>query len=383
MGEPVTVPNQTIDPILLTKVVCRDQDSPDFVVTDWVVRSLSDKGLANPNGLLLVSGHGKDHRGERPWSVVLKKFALEPPVINDQPGHLFYWKRELALAQSGLLERLPGPVATPRCYHTEEWEDGGLAWLEFVRDTSQPRWALDQYCFAARRLGWMSGACFTSGYLPDDPWLCRNHVQNWMETAEKFFFKEGAWKFDPRVEKIFTPKTISRAIRLLDDRQSFIQVMEQLPRVFSHFDFSRRNLLIRPAADGQDELVALDWALAGSDSLGGDLASLVGISGLLFEIEAGGLPELESAVYPEYLAGLHDSGWDGDRDRLRLAYTTWLALWCGAGIPAFASIFGAENGPGIVAFNCQPEEMIAGWAQVCEFALERGEEARHLIHKLL
>lgn len=382
MINPVSEPGTLIDPVVLTEVVRKDQVSPDFVITDWTVRPLSEKGLANPNGLLLVSGHGKDRSGERSWSVVLKKFSLEGPVMSNQPGQLFYWKRELALSQAGLLERLPGPVAIPRCYHTAEWQGGGLAWLEFIRDISKPRWTLDQYRFAARQLGRMSGACVSIGFLPNEPWLCRDHLRQWLDLTEVFNRKEGVWVFEPRVEQTFSAKTLAGAIRLLDERDEFYQAIRRLPPVFSHFDFQRRNLLIRQTADGREELVALDWAFAGIGALGGELASLVGISGLLFEIEPTELPALEAAAYPEYLAGLHDAGWDGDRKMLRLAYTIWLSLWCGAQAPGFAGFWGGENGPGVALFECQPAEMIAGWATLCEFALERGEEARRLIQKI-
>ena len=103
---------------------------------------------------------------------------------------------------------------------------------------------------------------------------------------------------------------------------------------------------------------------------------------MLYEFDPAGLPVLEAAAYPEYLAGLREAGWDGDPQQVRLAYCAWLALWCGAMMPAFASLYGAENGPGITLFDCQPEEMIAGWAIMCDFALDRGEEARRLVQQL-
>jgi hypothetical protein len=377
----VSMPCETIDQSELAEVVRKDQGSADFRITDWNVRPLSGKGLMNPDGLLLLSGQGQDGQGQRPWSVVLKKFSLDG-VANTHPGHLFYWKRELALSQSGLLERLPGPVAVPRIYRTAEWEGGGLAWLEFIQDTSPSRWTLDQYRFAGRQLGRMSGACVMAGFLPDEPWLCRNHLRDWLDFSVIYNWSGKSWVFDPRVVQTFSAKAMAGAIRLLDEREAFIQVTEQLPQVFSHFDFQRRNLIIRQTDVGQDELVALDWAMAGTSALGGELVPLIGASAFLFEIEPGDLPNIESEVYQEYLAGLQEAGWDGDQQRLRLAYTIWLALWCGANGPGSAGYWGAENGPGIAQFDCQPEEMLAGWAILSEFAVERGEEARRLIQKL-
>ena len=104
-----------IDVAILTDVVRQDQYSPSFVITDWSIRRLSDKGIANPDGLWLFSGQGHDSHEARQWSIVVKIFIR--PELETPPDDLYYWKREFLLAQSGLLERLPGPVldTQPRC----------------------------------------------------------------------------------------------------------------------------------------------------------------------------------------------------------------------------------------------------------------------------
>src|SRR5258705_9068092 len=115
---------RAIDPAILVDVVRQDQRSSTFEILDWTVKRLSDKGIINPDGLFLFSGQGHDERGVRAWSVVLKslKGSKDDPDI----GHIFYWKRELLLIQSGLMANLPNPVVVPRFYAATEREDG--AW---------------------------------------------------------------------------------------------------------------------------------------------------------------------------------------------------------------------------------------------------------------
>ena len=50
---------QAMDPSVLLDVVRQDQRDPNFILSDWTVRLLSDKGAVNPEGLWCFSGHGQ------------------------------------------------------------------------------------------------------------------------------------------------------------------------------------------------------------------------------------------------------------------------------------------------------------------------------------
>ena len=160
---------RVIDPQLLTDVVRQDQRSSTFEILDWTVKRLSDKGIMNPDGLFLFSGQGRDEQGIRSWSVVLKtlKGSDDDPNI----GNMNYWKRELLLVQSGLMERLPNGVTVPRSYGTSEHKDGAWIWMERISESINPRWTMDQHIFAARQVGRFSAQCLNLKPLPDFPWL--------------------------------------------------------------------------------------------------------------------------------------------------------------------------------------------------------------------
>jgi hypothetical protein len=138
--------------------------------------------------------------------------------------------------------------------------------------------------------------------------------------------------------------------------------------------------MTRTNADGQEELIALDWAFCGLGAIGADIAELVGGSTYYFEIEPAQLPEFEETVLDGYSAGLRETGWDGDMRLARLGYLSAIALWSGATLPGWVG--------GILDIDLEQtcgrpaQEVIAGWVMLCEFLMERADEARHLARAL-
>ena len=103
-----------IDEQVLVEVVRQDQRCSDFIITSWQVDRLSDKGIANPDGLFHFSGKGYDpaHReNKRDWTVVLK--VLRAPAEEVDITNVWYWKREFLAFQAGLLHDLPSGDKSP------------------------------------------------------------------------------------------------------------------------------------------------------------------------------------------------------------------------------------------------------------------------------
>ena len=155
---------QTVDLTVLMDIVRQDQRSPGYQILDWSARPLTSKGQANPEGLHLVECRGYDGEGESGWRVGVKN-ALEDPVPRS-PDNLWYWKREMEFFLSGMLEQIPGKMATPRCYRADETSWGAWIWLEYVQDQSPEQWTLDTNAFAARELGGWNACCFQNQFLP-------------------------------------------------------------------------------------------------------------------------------------------------------------------------------------------------------------------------
>lgn len=62
MGKDMLEKLKAIDPAILTDVVRQDQNDSSFEITKWVIKRLSNKGIANPDGLWLFSGRGQESK---------------------------------------------------------------------------------------------------------------------------------------------------------------------------------------------------------------------------------------------------------------------------------------------------------------------------------
>lgn len=82
-----------------------------------------------------------------------------------------------------------------------------------------------------------------------------------------------------------------------------------------------------------------------------------------------------------YVDGLRAGGWQGDAGLARLGYTAWIALHWGMAVPADADFrFSEPMQPHAVRQFGRPiDELAAAWATLCDFALDRGDEARRLM----
>jgi hypothetical protein len=377
MSEDMLERLRSVDPAALAQVVRQDQRSETFEILDWTVKRLSDKGIVNPDGLFLFSGAGRDEKSTRHWSVVLK--ILNKPAVEQDPRHLRYWKRELSAMQSGLLASLPGPVAAPRCFGTSEGEGSGWIWMEHIAESTNARWGVDQYVFAAQQLGHFNSAYVTGTPLPDYSWLCKGHVRTKVGTLPP----HRAWD-SPFVQQAFSGHTRERILQLWDERERFYDALERLPQIFSHFDFHRRNLIVRQHEAGQDEIVAVDWAWCGYGALGADLYSLVGGSALVFEIEPTEVAEIEAAASTAYLASLRRAGWTGSPEGVRLGYTICFAMFLAAAAPTVTAYVTTDHMDAFVThqFGRSREQIASGWAALCELALDRADDARQLMDGL-
>jgi hypothetical protein len=365
----------TLDAARLAPIVRRALASPSFEIGQWDVRLLSKDGMVNPEGLFLFSGDGHDERGRRHWSVVLK--ALRSRLPEPDLAHPWHWKREYWAMESGLLDRLPGPLVPPRCYGVELQPDGAWIWMEQIVDSSPRRWGLGEFAFAAEQLGLTTGAWLASGATLDYPWLSRGLERFW---SEGWAPNDEVWANEV-VSRAWPGELRERLMVVWAERERLNAALERLPQTFAHFDSQRRNLMIRARPDGGDELVAVDWAWCGMGAVGADLAILIGNSMILFEADPAAGAELEAAAFPAYLAGLRTAGWDGSSDDVRLAYAASSALFCGVTAPRFVSSLARPEQAGWVEenFGVSQSESIEHLVQMGAFGVALGEEALRLI----
>jgi hypothetical protein len=275
--------------------------------------------------LCLVQGSARIGPDERPWSVILKGFA--PVAERDDPAQIAYWKREWLVYDSGLLDTLPAGLGAPRCYGCDESPDGTFwLWLEHVREEGEPRWPLARWSLAARSLGRFNGAYAAGRPLPRAPWLGGRRLRTWVERHEPLVARIAVAPDNPDVRHWWPRPVVDAILRLWGERDRFCTALERLPQALGHGDAIRRNLLARRGADGEEEIVAIDWEHAGAYAVGEEVGQTLSIASAFYDLEPGELPVLDQALFASYLDGLRDAGWRGDPQQVRFAYAAHAAL---------------------------------------------------------
>jgi hypothetical protein len=367
---------QAVDAATLNEIVRQDQRNPGFEIAGWSVQPLSDRGFVTTDGLWLVSGLGRDAIGARPWSVVVKIIGRQEPELPQT--HLGYWLREPLLAESGLAENLPGRVRAPRFYRVEARPDEAWVWMERVGDTRPGAWTLDDYVFAGRQFGVWNGTAHARS-SPDAPWLARDHCRWWVG----IFKPEQEWLLPLHVKHV--PNDLrQRHDRFWAERETFFNVFEALPQVVSHRDPQRRNMFIQQGPDGQDELVLVDWAFYGWGPLGGEVAMLGPVSALVMAYPPQEVAAISEATYAGYVRGLHDAGWTGDLEQVRLAFLLGAALWVGGSFAGWLSWWckPEDRAQALRQFELAEEELYLAWFPLLRYSLDCADAARELMQKL-
>jgi hypothetical protein len=381
---------QALDTAVVTEVVRKDRRDTELTLLDWVVEPLShEKIIDTTGGLFRFSGHCTSMQGKQSWTVVLKCFN-DPKNWAQQPREWTYWKRELLAYQSGLLDHLPPGLRAPRCYGLVENETGAWAWIEHIQECTGKRWLLEDFQRAARWLGQFQGAYLNSTPLPQQPWLSRTFFRSiWAEGDWWFPFMDpasesNAWN-SPIVQSAFPEDCQPRVSQFLSERALFFDANDRLPQVLCHNDAHRRNFMWAISPDnGQEELVAVDWAFFGPGAVGNDLGELAGNSLYFLDYPVDNAMALLESILDPYLAGIAENGVKIDPRQVKLGYLIGLTFWMGLQLPGWAALMLApESGTNTQAmYGASPEEVLAIWAKLNSILLDRADEARILIREL-
>jgi hypothetical protein len=322
---------QSIDASTLTPVVCQCLHRDNFQILDWHASQLGG-GAGNPVsvGLYRFEGIGQD-RGERvTWSVILK--IIQSPANvgwqnmgeGEDQSHWNYWRRELLVYQSGLFKSLPHGMAAPRCFGVTEFPAKySWLWLEDIVDSYAGDWPLDRYALTARHLGRLNGIHLSAHPLPSFPWFGVDRTRQWIATMP---WQTIPWEH-PRVLARYPVGEKNSFRRMLFENERFLAKLALLPKMISHGDTYPTNFKSRQLSTGQEQTVALDWALMCIAPLGDDLGQFVfGAQTNLKEVSR---MVVDEVLFENYIQGLRDSGCDVDTRQVRFGYTASAALRVG------------------------------------------------------
>lgn len=316
-----------LDAAALAPIVARAVGRP-VSIGEWRSEAFSYQ-VTNALSAGISRLHGAALDGEG-WSVILK--VLHPAydaLLGRFPAEsraeletAYLWDREVQAYESGLFARLPPGFAAPRALRIERRAGSCWLWLEDLGGDGA-RWDVAQYARAARHLGRFNGA-FPEGAF-DAPWLTRSWLRTWLTTgfgsrALLTLDNDALWRH-PLVKGGFTQDTRDRLRRLWPERGTVLDRLEARPSTLCHLDAFRKNLF-----DRAGETVAIDWSYIGNAPIGIEVGHLV-MGSVAFAEHGHDTHALAAASLDAYVAGLRDSGWNGDEDAVRGGFALSAIRW--------------------------------------------------------
>jgi hypothetical protein len=308
----------------LLPLACQLTGKSNIEIADWRCQRLSSGGSAIGGGLGVyrVSGLARDHEGETHWSLILKIVSGSAGTGSNDPAVWNYWKREVLVNQSGLLDKLPGSLSAPRCYGVVEYPgDEFWMWLEDVRE-SVSDWTMAEHELAARHLGEFNGAYLMGHPLPEaTPWLTWGRAREWTMLTAPLIEGSRQNAESPLGRRYFRGDSFERTMKVWANRERLLDAFERLPICFCHHDAFRRNLFLRQNEHGAQGTVVIDWAFVGFGRGGEEIGMTLGNNLIWMEVAPDQAKALDEAVFGGYVEGLRSAGWKGDARLARLGYT--------------------------------------------------------------
>ena len=313
-----------IDQATLTPLVRRLLENDKADVVSWHYRPV-EGGLGASYGVYRFQGEVQTEREILDWSLILK--AMGPSTGSQDPTAGNYWKREVLVYQSGLLDDLPGDLTAPRCVGVVEspGEESWL-WLEDIIERGDTVWPLERFGLAARHLGQFNGAYLAGKPIPAVPWLATSQFRQRLAMAERGIAELPHLSHNPLFKDLLPDEGAERSLALWAERWRLLALLERLPRSLCHRDAFRRNLIAQDDRDGRAQTVAVDWAEMGVGWIGEEIVSLFATSLGFVEIDLNKIAILDALIFAGYVAGLRDAGWFGEVRLVRFGFAALAAL---------------------------------------------------------
>lgn len=315
---------KTVDDTLLTPIVRRRLENDHAEVTNWRYLSVED-GFGHAYGVYRFRGEAQAGGEILDWSLILK--AIGPATGSPEPTAADYWKREVLVYQSGILNDLPGDLVAARCLALVEYpgEEYWL-WLEDAAESGDRIWSLERYRLAARHLGQFNGAYLVDQPIPTFPWLSTGPLRHHLEMAEPGVAELPELNQNPLFKGLLPGDSLERSLKLWGNRQRLLAGLARLPRPLCHHDAHRKNLIARKLASGRQQTVAFDWNVMGTGAIGEEVAALFADSLKFIALDLNEIPALDAHIFAGYMDGLFDAGWRGDTEWVRFGFAATAAL---------------------------------------------------------
>jgi len=281
---------------------------------DWSYEKLSGGTVG---AVFLVKGQALCTDGRvQPWSAVLKvqKFW-------GRFGDPLSWRREFLMYQSEIFKLLPEGLSVPKCYSLEDKGSEIWLWLEHLTGNHGENLCVADYTQVAHHMGRFQGTITTN--LPNETWLSSrytlvHYAADWGTGAIRWLQvgKERLRQLTAEMEQ--------EIWELWAKRDYYLDLLRTLPCTLTHRDLTPGNVFV-----SGEKTSVLDWDCAGIGVLGEDMADLLAEALVYYDFDVLQAATLHEAIMAGYTSGLEASGWQGDKEDVRVAMAVHLAMhWC-------------------------------------------------------
>ncbi|TCC01983.1 aminoglycoside phosphotransferase [Kribbella soli] len=236
-----------------------------------------------------------------------------PWAASTDPRHWNYWRRELEVYRD---DELRGQLADAGLVlpaaQVDEGPEGAVLLMDDIAGTPGTHFSLAEHAALARACGrWQARPA------PERPWTSTGFLRDYSTTRDvpwQLITDDAAWQ-QPLIRETWPAELREAWTGLLVHRDALLDLVASLPRARCHLDFWVSNVVQRPTG----ELALFDWSFLGDGALGEDIGNYIpdAVFDLFWPAER--LPELAETCIANYLDGLHEAGWRGDPDQVRLA----------------------------------------------------------------
>ena len=245
------------------------------------------------------------------------------------------WRTEPLIYESDLLHRLPPGLTMPVALHVAFLDEASaVIWLPALH-VDERDWHTEDFAQSAHLLGRLAGSAEVAelarvGELDDGPRTIRTYADGRLAGQVAPMLRAGdPWQV-PWVGEAFEPALRERLVAALDDVPGWVEEVEAGPLAVAHGDACPNNLL-RTA--GTDDITLIDYGFWGRQCLGFDLGQLLVGDVQVGRRTADTLPELERAIVPAFVAGLHAEGVEVDGATVARAHALHLMVFTGLSTP--------------------------------------------------
>ncbi len=298
-------------------------DTDTAEMESWSFAPIGQSSVGEGTALYRIKGEATCAGKSTSWSVVLKVLCALPD--QSDPSAWYYWKREAEFYSSKLSSDLEG-LHPAHCYLVEEQSVNGKQefwlWLEDLGEFESYSWSIDDFGFAAAKIGEFNGRFLGTSALPEHPWLCKDGIVSVIGQLAPLIERLRKNKKNPNLLDLLGEDEIERYLWHWEKRSKYIEMLRFPPQTLCHFDANRRNLFLNGTSDGSDAVVAIDWSYVGYGAIGVEMVIFIIDTLLMGTTSFDDIDRFESFTIDQYTDGLMQTGWTGNADVVRLGYTS-------------------------------------------------------------